>query len=72
MANLASAAVQGLVAVWALGGWLLYFRERDRSRDYVADLLQVVYDHDLGRDDLRRSLNHGEVEQQVERWNDGA
>lgn len=53
----------------SVGGWVLYLRERSRSRDYVTDLLQVVYDHDLGREDLRRSLDWDEVEEWVERWN---
>lgn len=38
--------------VFGLVGWLLYFRERGRSRDYVTDLLQLVHDHNLGRDDV--------------------
>lgn len=57
----------GMLA-FSFGGWLLYFRERDRSRDYVTDLMQVVHDNDLGKSDLRRSLKWSEVEQQVERW----
>lgn len=66
--TLAETAVSVAFAAGALGGWLLYFGERARSRDYVTDLLQVVHDHDLGRDDLRRSLDWREVEAQVERW----
>lgn len=61
--------VTGIV-VWGIGGWLLYFRERDRSRDYVTDLTQLIHDHDLDRDDLRRSLKWDEVAQTVRR-NDG-
>jgi len=60
--SLAETAVAWATVAFSLGGWLLYFRERERSRDYVTDLLQVVYDHDLGRDDLRRSTNWSEVE----------
>ena len=56
------------VILWAIGGWLLYFRERERSRDYVADLVQVIYDHGLGREDLRRSLEWDEVADCVDRW----
>ncbi|WP_435067717.1 hypothetical protein [Haloplanus sp. C73] len=51
----------------ALGGWILYFRERERSRDYATDLSQLIHDHDLGRDDLRRSLAWDEIEERVER-----
>lgn len=54
------------VTVWSVGGWLLYFRERGRSRDYVADLAQLIHDHELGRDDLRRSLGWDEVEARLE------
>jgi len=53
--------------VWAIAGWLLYFSERERSRDYATDLSQLIYDYDLGRDDLRRSLDHEEIEERLER-----
>lgn len=53
--------------LYAIVGWVLYFNERERSRDYVSDLMQLVYDHDLGRDDLRRSLGHDEVDDHLER-----
>jgi len=56
-----------LVTLWGIGGWLLYFRERDRSRDYATDLSQVIHDYDLGRNDLRRSLGWEEIEERVER-----
>lgn len=62
-------------AVWGVFGfygWLLYFREHERSRDYVTDLMQVAHDYELTRDDLRRSLGYDEVEERLERWNDGA
>lgn len=52
----------------SIGGWYLYFNERDRSRDYVTDLLDVVYSEELDRDDLRRSLKHREVQKQLDRW----
>lgn len=52
---------------FAIAGWLLYFNERDRSRDYATDLSQLIYDYDLDRDDLRRSLNHAEIEDRVNR-----
>ena len=57
-------------ATWLLCllGWGFYLNERARSRDYVTDLLQVVYDNDLGRDDLRRSLGHDEVDKRLEWW----
>jgi len=66
--NVVAAVVEVVVVAFALGGWVLYFRERERSRDYVTDLLAVVYDHDLARDDLRRSTNWSEVENKVERF----
>jgi hypothetical protein len=56
------------ITLWGIGGWLLYFYERQRSRDYVADLVQVVYDQGLDRDDLRRSLEWDEVADRVDRW----
>jgi len=58
--------VEAVAAVWILGGWLLYLRERSRSRDYVADLAQLIHDHDLGREDLRRSLGWDEVDDLVD------
>lgn len=56
--------------LFAIVGWLLYFNEPDRSRDYVTDLMQLVYDSDLDRDDLRRSLDHDEIEDRLERRSD--
>jgi hypothetical protein len=53
------------IALFTISGWLLYFRERNRSRDYATDLAQLVHDHDLGRDDLRRSLQWDEIEERV-------
>jgi hypothetical protein len=58
--------VEAAFVAFGLGGWLLYFRERDRSRDYATDLLQLIHDYDLGRDDLRRSLEHNEIKERVE------
>jgi hypothetical protein len=54
------------VFTWGLLGWGLWFRERSRSRDYATDLSQLIHDHDLGRDDLRRSLGHDEIEQRFD------
>jgi hypothetical protein len=51
--------------LFVIGGWVLYFRERERSRDYATDLAQLIHDHDLSRDDLRRSLNWDEIEERV-------
>jgi len=59
--------LESLALVLFVAGWLLYFRERGRSRDYVTDLMDVVHEYDLGRDDLRRSLKWSEVEEQVGR-----
>jgi hypothetical protein len=55
-----------LVTLWGIGGWILYFRERGRSRDYAADLAQLIHDHDLARGDLRRSLGWDEIEDRVQ------
>jgi len=55
--------------VWGLFGvvgWLKYFVECERSRDYATDLLQVVHDYDLTADDLRRSLEHDEIARRVD------
>lgn len=52
---------------WGLIGWAMYFRERSRSRDYATDLSQVIHDYGLGRDDLRRSLRHDEIENRLDR-----
>lgn len=71
MTGLATALFEVAAAAFSLGGWLLYFRERGRSRDYATDLLSVVHDYDLGREDLRRSLGWSEVEEQVARWENG-
>lgn len=61
-----------LWSLWGLAGWVLYFRERGRSRDYVTDLMSVVHDHDLGREDLRRSTDWREVRRHVEEEQDDA
>ena len=56
-----------LLVVWGIAGWLKAFREQRRSRDYATDLSQVIHDYELGRDDLRRSLRHDEIEKRVDR-----
>lgn len=56
---------------FALAGWGLYFRENKYRRDVLTDLFQVMYDYDVGRDGLRRSLGHDEVEERLEHWDDG-
>ena len=55
-----------LAMLFAVVGWCGYFRERERSRDYATDLAQVIHDHDLDRDDLRRSLGWKEIEDRVD------
>ena len=47
-------------------GWLKYFVECERSRDYATDLLQVVHDYDLTAADLRRSLERDEIARRVD------
>ena len=54
-----------LIGLFAVSGWVLYFRERSRSRDYVTDLMQLVHDHDVGLDELRRSRDWKEVKRSV-------
>lgn len=56
--------------LFGLSGWGLYLREREKSRDYVTDLSQLIYDYDLGRDDLHRSLRWSEVEDSVDQEGD--
>jgi hypothetical protein len=53
------------IFAWGVLGWVMYFREHGRSRDYATDLAQVIYDHDLGREDLRRSLGYDEIEDRL-------
>jgi len=53
-------------AVFGVVGWLKYFAECERSRDYGTDLLQVVHDYDLDAADLRRSLEHDEIARRVD------
>lgn len=47
--------------------WGEWMKERDQRRDYATDLAQAIHDYDLGRRDLRRSLDHKEVQRAVER-----
>lgn len=64
--SLEESIAYGAALTFSFGGWILYFRERGRSRDYATDLSQLIHDHDLGRDDLRRSLEWSEIEQRVD------
>jgi hypothetical protein len=64
--NAESAVMWAAFAVMLLG-WFLYFHERERSRDYASDLAQLIYDYDLGREDLRRSLEWDEIADRVGR-----
>lgn|GEM_PF-4555778 len=63
--SLAESLLWLLVGGFTIGGWALYFRERQRSRDYATDHSQQIHDYDLGRDDLRRSLRWDEIEERV-------
>ena len=58
------------LSLFAIFGWLLYFHERTRSRDYATDLSQVIHDYDLGREHLRRSLEWDEIAERVDRTGD--
>lgn len=53
--------------VWGIFGWLMYFRESERSSDYAADLAQAIYDHNLTTDDLRRSVKWDEIRAQAKK-----
>lgn len=55
-----------ILSVFGTAGWFLYFRERNRSRDYANDLCQVIYDHPESTDSLRRSLKWDEINERVE------
>lgn len=65
--TVAESVVLWLVMAVLIVGWLQYFAERERSRDYATDLSQLIHDHDLGREDLHRSLEWGEIADRVER-----
>lgn len=56
-----------VLILWLFGltGWLMWFRERGRSRDYATELSQLIHDYDLGVNDLRRSLKHREIRKRV-------
>lgn len=55
-----------LTSVFGIIGWVLYFRERNRSRDYATDLAQVIHDYPECTDSLRRSLQWAEINERVE------
>jgi len=46
---------------------ILWFKERERSRDYATDLSKIIHDKDLDSRDLRRSLRHKEIRKEVEK-----
>lgn len=54
-----------IIMLFGIAGWLLYFRERQRSRDYATDLAQVIHDYPNSTDSLRRSLKYDEIENRV-------
>jgi len=60
----------GGMTLFAIAGWLLYFRERERSRDYATDLVSVVYTYGVPRGDLRRSLQWDEIVHRVDHRDD--
>jgi hypothetical protein len=55
----------GLTTAWGIIGWLFYFRERDRSRDYATDLSQILYDYPEAETSLRRATNWKEINDRV-------
>ena len=54
------------VTLWGIAGWLLYFRERQRSRDYATDLVSIVYTYDVPREHLRRAIEWDEIVARVD------
>lgn len=46
------------VTAFYLSGWLLYFRERRKYRDAITDLCQLMHDHDVSYEALRRTEGH--------------
>jgi hypothetical protein len=62
--------IVSLLGPLSVVGWALYLRERGRTRDLVTDLSQLVHDHDVHEDDLRRSGEwldlDGVIEEEVE------
>jgi len=53
------------LSVFGIVGWLLYMKERKRSRDYATDLAQVLHDYPEATDSLRRSLQWDEIQKWV-------
>lgn len=66
--NRLQAVGEVLYLAFAFGGWLFYYRERRRSRDYVTDLFTIMYRYDLGRGDLRRATGWSEVDKRLTAW----
>jgi len=60
-----SEVIELLVWLFAVAGWLLYFRENKKSRDYATDLSQVIHDYPESTDSLRRSLEWDEINNRV-------
>jgi len=52
--------------IFSITGWLLYFREVEVRRDVLTDLMQLIHDYDVGREELRRSLGYRPVEQRFD------
>jgi hypothetical protein len=55
-----------ILSIIGICGWLLYYREYERSRDYATDLAQVIHDYPESTDSLRRSLKWDEISDRVE------
>jgi len=62
---------EGAIILAEFGAFLLFFilwsKERAKSRDYATDLSQLIYSKDLNSRDLRRSLRHKEIRKEVEK-----
>lgn len=58
--------ISWLPLVVMVSGWVLYFRENQKYRDAITDLLGVMHDHDVDADELRRTEDHRKVKDRFE------
>jgi len=55
------------MVVFGVFGWVMYFRERKRSRDYATDLSQLIHDYPLDEQSLHRSLQWREIRNRLQK-----
>jgi len=53
--------------VWAILATILYYKEQQYRRDVLTDLVQLIHEYDIQRDELRRSVEYDEIEKYVDR-----